>query len=39
MTTINAKTYEPKFNEQLSKMIYAVFDDIARDWNAPIKHS
>lgn len=39
MATINAKTFEPKFNEQLSKLIYATFDDIGRDWNAELKHS
>lgn len=37
--TINAKVFEPKFNEYLSKLIYAVFDDNKRDWNGPLKYS
>jgi len=39
MASLNAKNFEKQFNEYLSKLIYAVFDDIARDWNGSIKHN
>lgn len=39
MAQINAKIFESKFNEYLSKLIYAQFDDAARDWNGTIKYN
>lgn len=38
-SAINAKVFEPKINEYLSKLIYAVFDDITREWNGQVKYS
>lgn len=30
---------EKQFNDYLSKLIYAVFEDIKKDWNGTLKHS
>lgn len=39
MSTLNAKTFEKQFNDYFSKLIYAVFEDIERDWNGDLPHS
>lgn len=38
MAPIDSKNFETKFNEYLSKLIYAVFDDIEREGYAPPKY-
>jgi hypothetical protein len=35
---LNAKNFETKFNEYLSKLVYATFADIEREWNSPLKY-
>lgn len=37
--TINPKVFEPQMASYLSKLIYAVFDDIRADWNGTEKYS
>lgn len=39
MATINAKVFEPYFNNHLSRLIYAVFEDIKTKWNGPLIYS
>lgn len=39
MCSINAKVFELQVSNYLSKLIYAQFDDIERDWNGTPKYS
>lgn len=38
MAMINTKLFEPQFNVYFSKLTYAVYEDIERDWNGELKY-